>query len=393
MDRDGLTEDLYKDSGYKSGIQSSSVAEKSSLTPWSANGDAIDYDKLIKEYGTQKLDDRLFSRLRGSMPPPVSRGMCYSHRDLNKWLDAYDRGERVSVVTGRGPSERMHIGHLTLYAIAKYFQDAYGSVVYIPVSDDEKFYVKDHLSMGQVDGYANDNILDILAMGFDPKKTVVFKDFDNMGSIYRYAAQVAKNITYSTAKAVFGLKPENNLGWTFYPAIQAMHILYPQFKEGPHHTLIPIGIDQDPFMRITRDVSPKFDFVKPAAIHKKLAPGLSGPKMSSSEGGNNAIWLDDDEKAVAKKINKYAFSGGRDSVEEHRRLGGRPEIDSSFQYLKFFFEENDKKLSEIESKYRSGEMLSGEMKHYAIEKINSYLSEHRKRKENVAKILDKFMLR
>jgi len=370
-------------------IQNGKDAINTSITPWEVEGD-IDYNRLIEEFGTQSIGNHLFSRLKLPLPPPVRRGMCFSHRDLDKWLNAYDNKERVSVVSGRGPSERMHIGHLTLYAIPKYFQDAYGCTVYIPVSDDEKFYIKEYLNVGDVERFADDNILDILAMGFDPEKTIVHKDFEHT-KIYKYASQVAKKITYSTAKAVFGLKPENNIGWVFYPAMQAAHILYPQFIEGYHQTLVPIGIDQDPFMRLTRDIAERFGFQKPAAIHKKLAPGLEGPKMSSS--GNNAIWLSDDEDAVASKVNKYAFSGGQPSIKEHREKGGNPDVDVSFLYLKYFFEEDDRKLAQIAQDYRGGSMLTGELKEYFIEKVNNYLKEHRRKREMVEKNIDEYMLR
>ena len=42
------------------------------------------------------------------------------------------------------------------------------------------------------------------------------------------------------------------------------------------------------------------------------------------------------------QINKYAYSGGRDTVEEHRELGGNTEVDVSYQYLTFFLEDEDK---------------------------------------------------
>ncbi len=363
---------------------------KSSITPWDVEGE-INYENLIKEFGTTRMSERLLNKLKRPLPPVLKRGMCFSHRDLNKWLSAHEKGEKVSVVSGRGPSERMHIGHLTLYALPKYFQEAYKCKVYIPVSDDEKFFVKNKLDYDTVRKYARENILDILAMGYDSKKTVVHEDFVYT-DVYKHAAKVAKKITYSTAKAIFGLKPESNIGWTFYPAMQATHILFPQFyEEEPQQTLVPIGIDQDPFMRLTRDVASKLGFIKPGAIHKMLAPGLKGPKMSSSTG--EAIWLSDDEETVRRKVMKYAFSGGQPSVEKHRKLGGNPDVDVSFLYLKYFFEEDDRKLKEIEENYRSGELLTGELKNYLVEKINSYLKEHRKRRKKVEKNLDKFLLK
>lgn len=46
------------------------------------------------------------------------------------------------------------------------------------------------------------------------------------------------------------------------------------------------------------------------------------------------------------QINKHAFSGGKDTVEEHRKYGGNPDIDVSFMYLTFFLED-DEQLEKI----------------------------------------------
>ena len=155
---------------------------------------------------------------------------------------------------------------------------------------------------------------------------------------------------------------------------------------------MPIAIDQDPYMRILRDVADKFNFVKPGAVHARFFPGLSGdPKMSSSL--NNAIWLTDTAEEVEKKIKKYAFSGGRETLEEHRKKGGNPDIDVSFQYLKYFFEPDDKKLKEIYNDYKSGKMLTSELKDITIEKINKFLKEHQRKRELARKVVDKYILK
>lgn len=358
------------------------------VTPWDVSGQ-VDYQKLIKEFGTQSLDEKLFSQLKDPKPPILKRGMFFSHRDLGRWLE-FAKKDKISVVYGRGPSEKMHIGHLVPLIMAKYLQDSYGCKVYLPISDDEKFYVKKGLTFEDAETYAEDNILDIVAVGFDPKKTVIHRDFQYT-KIYSFAAQIAKRITYSTAKAVFGLTPQHNIGWTFYPAMQSAHILFPQYQDGPHMTLVTIAIDQDPFMRIVRDVAEAFGMEKPAAVHSRFLPGLSGdPKMSASK-GEDVIWLSDDEKTVARKINKYAFSGGAATVEEHRKKGGNPDVDVSFLYLKYLFEEDDKKLARIHDDYRSGALLTGELKAHLIEKVNAFLKEHRKNRGKAARTVDKFL--
>ncbi|MEK6885684.1 MAG: tryptophan--tRNA ligase, partial [Nanoarchaeota archaeon] len=350
------------------------------VTPWEVSGE-VNYNKLIRDFGTTPISDKIHKRLEKAHPL-LRRGIYFSHRDFDKWLEAHDSGKRVSVITGRGPSEKMHLGHLVPFLVAKSLQDTFSCEVFIPISDDEKFFVKENMTYDQSIQYAMDNILDLIALGFKPGKTFIFEDFIYT-NIYRYAARVAKRINYSEAKAVFGLKPENNLGWSFYPAMQAAHILFPQFTRGSHISVVPVGIDQDPFIRLTRDVAvhPDFNLVKPAALHAKFIPALTGAaKMSSSDSGG-MIFLSDSSEEVKRKINKYAFSGGQATIEEHRKLGGNPDVDVSFQYLRMFFEPDDKKLEKIEKDYRSGKLLTGELKAILIEKINAFLKEHQKRRE------------
>jgi tryptophanyl-tRNA synthetase len=359
------------------------------VTPYEVSGE-VDYEKLIKEFGVTKIDSKLQKKLSG-LHPLLRRGTYFAHRDFDKWIEAHEKKKRVSVITGRGPSEKLHIGHLVPFFVAKSLQEQFNCEVFIPISDDEKFFVKPNLSYGEAIKYSRDNIIDLIALGFKQGKTFIFEDFVYT-DIYKYAAQVAKKITYSTSKAVFGLKPENNIGWSFYPAVQAAHILIPQFQRGPHLSVVPVGIDQDPFIRLTRDIAENFNFEKPAALHAKFIPSLTGgAKMSSSEGA--MINLTDNEKEVETKIKKYAFSGGRDTLEEHRKLGGNPDIDVSFQYLKMLFEPDDKKLQKIHDDYKSGKLLSGELKQILIEKINAFLKEHQKQRKLAEKNIDKFLVK
>jgi tryptophanyl-tRNA synthetase len=361
-----------------------------SVTPWEVSGE-IDYEKLVKDFGTTLISDKLKSKF-SKLHPLLKRGIYFSHRDFDKWIDAYEKKKKISVITGRGPSEKMHIGHLVPFLVAKSLQDLFNCDIFIPLSDDEKFYVKQNLSYEEALKFSQDNIIDLIALGFKPGKTFIFEDFVYT-DIYKYAAQIAKKITYSTAKAVFGLKPENNIGWSFYPAMQAAHILFPQFyTKQKHISVVPVAIDQDPFIRLTRDVAESFNLEKPSALHAKFIPSLDGgAKMSSS--GEHVIFLSDTPEEVKKKINKYAFSGGQDTIEEHRKNGGNPDIDVSFQYLKMFFEPDDKKLEKIEQDYRSGKLLTGELKAYTIDKINAFLKEHQKKREEAKKQIEKFILK
>jgi len=158
--------------------------------------------------------------------------------------------------------------------------------------------------------------------------------------------------------------------------------------------LIPFGVDQDPHFRITRDIAPKINKPKPALIHNIMIPALGGPKgKMSASNENETIYTTDSPEAVKKKINKYAFSGGQPDIEEHRKKGGNPDIDVSYQYLRIFFEQDDKKLKEIHDDYKSGKMLTGELKQILIEKINKFLASHQQKREKARDQLDKFLLK
>ena len=125
-----------------------------------------------------------------------------------------------------------------------------------------------------------------------------------------------------------------------------------------------------------------------------MIPALSGPgsKMSASS-ENETIYTTDSPEIVKKKINKYAFSGGQPDIEEHRKKGGNPDIDVSYQYLRIFFEQDDNKLKKIYDDYKSGNLLTGELKSILIDKINEFLKLHQEKREKAREHLDKFLLK
>lgn len=149
---------------------------------------------------------------------------------------------------------------------------------------------------------------------------------------------------------------------------------------------------QDPYFRVIRNMAHRVGFQKPSLLHARFVDALQGPgtKMSASKEWT-AIFMNDTPKQIKDKINKYAFSGGRDSVEEQRRLGGNPDVDVSFQYLKFFLE-SDEELERIRDEYASGRMLTGELKKVCIELLQTFVAAFQERRANVTDaIVDGFM--
>ncbi len=358
------------------------------VTPWEVEG-LVDYDRLIKEFGTKPLTEDLIEKTReltrSELPLFLRRRFFFSHRDYDLVLRDYEEGRGFFLYTGRGPSGPMHIGHIIPFYMTRWFQEKFNVNLYIQVTDDEKFVFKPELSFEDTKRWAYENILDIAAVGFDPDRTFIFQDSEYT-KIYEMAVPISKKITFSTAKAVFGFTESSKIGMIFFPAIQAA----PTFFER-RRCLIPAAIDQDPYWRIQRDVAESLGYYKTAAIHGKFFPpltGLSG-KMSASM-PETAIYLTDDPETVRKKIWKFALTGGQATVQEQREKGGNPDKCVVFKWLEMFFEPDDEKLLQRYEDCKSGKLLCGECKNYLIEKVQSFLKEHQERRNRAEPLVRQF---
>lgn len=364
------------------------------VTPWDVEGE-IDYDRLVKEFGVQPLDEGLKKRLESITGPlhfMIRRGVVFAHRDLKWLLDEYDKGSQPFLYTGCGPSGPLHVGHLAIWMFTRWLQEKLGLELWFQITDDEKFLFKDK-SFDEIQKWTHENMLDVIALGFDPCKTHFLVDTWHAGHLYPEAIKVAKKITFSTIKASFGLDDSRNIGEIFYTSMQAAPVMLPStLCKRIRPCLIPLAIDQDPHFRIARDVYPKIGHYKPAIIHSMFIPPLQGEggKMSSSR-QEGAVLTTDGPKEVKRKIMKYAFSGGQSNIEEHRRLGGNPDIDVSFQYLRMLFEDDDEKLERIRDDYSRGVILTGELKKILIDKMNQFLEGHQRKREAAREKIDEFL--
>lgn len=367
--------------------------EEFSVTAYDVKG-TVDYDKLVHEFGVKHLDPAILGRLKahtGDLHFMLRRQHFFAHTNFDLILNALERKEKVYLYTGRAPSGPVHIGHLISWQFTKWLQDRLGCELIFQIPDEEKFFFKDNITFEDTSKWTYENLLDIVALGFDLKKTRFLIDTRDASVMYKLACQIAKKTTSSTVRALFGLKNEDNVGKYFYTVMQTVPAFLPTVIEGKQTLcLIPCGVDQDVHFRLTRDVAEKLGYPKPSTILSKFLPALSSDgKMSSS--ADTAIWTTDTPKDVEKKIKKYAFSGGKDTIEEHRKLGGNPDIDVSYQWLSMMFEPDDHKLASIHDDYKAGKLLSGELKQILIDKINAFLAEHQKKREHAKAIVDKLL--
>lgn len=394
----------------KSSKASAQTSAEQKVTPWevegaTVNGEvvAIDYDKLIKQFGTKRITQETldrFKRITGYEPHHyLKKGLFFSERDFDRILDLYEHGEPFFLYTGRGPSsDSMHLGHMAPFIFTKWLQKVFDVPLVIELTDDEKFLFKQKLTLDDVKKFTIDNAKDIVACGFDPKNTFIFSDLGYMNkAFYETILRVSRQVTTSTAKAVFGFQDSDSIGKVHFASIQistAFPSSFPGILDLPPKTpaLIPCAIDQDPYFRVCRDVAEKLRFSKPVLLHSRFFPALQGPttKMSASD-ENTAIFMTDTAKQIKKKINKYAFSGGKATLEEHRKYGGNPDIDVAYQYLSFF-KDDDEYLKKVADEYRSGKLLSGEMKKLCIETLQAFVKDFQEKRAKVTgETLKKFM--
>ncbi len=385
-----------------------SKATEQEINPWDVqaavdeegNVKEFDYVKISQQWATKLIDDALlerFERVTGHKPHRwLRRGLFFSHRDLDFILDTYERGDDFLLYTGRGPSsDAMHIGHTIPFEFTKWLQDVFDVPLVIMLTDDEKFLFKEKLKQEQVYEYSRQNAKDVIAIGFDVKKTFMYIDSEFFTSgfnrhFYLNTTEFEKLVTNNQVRGAFGFHGSTNIGSNAFAAKQCVAAFassYPFIWGNDMHTyqrskelaampcLIPCAIDQDPYFRLVRENCGRMDnpTPKPALIHSKFLTSLQGAggKMSASN-PNSAIYMNDTEKQIKNKINKHAFSGGQETEELHREKGGNPDVDVPYQYLAYF-EDDDARLKTLADEYRKGTILTGEMKKNCIEMMTGYV--------------------
>ncbi len=367
------------------------------ITPWEVKGN-INYEKLIKEFGIKpmpKLPDKFNENIL------FRRKIIFAHRDFEKILDCVKNRKKFVMMTGLMPSGEFHLGHMILAQQFIFYQKL-GAKLYITVADLEAYNVRQKSLEELREVAINQYLINYIALGLDPKKCDFYfqsersSDVKKSNAYYKLASNFSRYATFNEFKGVYGEISPGKINASLLQAADMYHPQIPEFEGKPIMTFIPVGIDQDPHIRIARGMATRnkdHKFIPTASTYHLFLPDLKGSGKMSSSDENSYIAMTDSPKDVERKIKKYAFSGGQATIEEHRKKGGNPNIDISFQYLKMFFEPDDEKLKQIHDDYKSGKMTTAELKDYLIKKINDFLSEHQKKRELAKKQIDKFLVK
>ncbi len=353
-----------------------------------------DYERLFSDLGLQRVDKSILERMRElniKLSRYLRRGIDFAHRDFDKVLDAFERGEPIAVMSGIKPTNEFHLGSKVTAEKIIYFQRELKAKVFYCIADLEAL-VDNKLPLEESRRIAIGNVADLLALGLNRKRTYFYFQ-SRERRVTNLAYLFSRKITLNHLRSLYG---ERHLGLYFAALTQAGDILLPQLQDfdGKKIVLVPVGIDQDPHIRLTRDIVPKvkeyYDFLPPAAIYHRFFRSLRGESKMSKRSPRSMLSLSDDLEEARKKV-KLALDGGRKTAQEQREKGGEPERCVVFELASFHFVESDKKLEQIYRECKNGERLCGECKEEVAKYVVNFLKRHQRKKRRYIPVAERLL--
>ncbi len=339
-----------------------------------------DYSKLITDFHLEKFDISLFPKPNRLM----RRGVLFAGIGQKPISEAIAHKKPFYVLSGIMPSgDKIHFGTKMVVENIAYFQKM-GAEAYILVADLEAQATRD-VSLEQARKRALDfHIPAYIALGLDPKKTTFYFQSENV-EVMRAASIFSRKVTLNQFLALYG---DADPGKILSALTQVADILYPQFRKRMPG-IIPVGPDQLPHILLTRDIVGRMrteKYFAPSAIFQKYTPSLDGSVKMSKSKPESMIELPEDPKAACRKIMR-AMSGGRDTLEEHKKLGAVLEKDMAFELMKQHLIGDDDELERVAKEYGSGKMTSGDVKQLACEKMTQFMESLDEKMKEARKIV------
>ncbi len=415
---------------------------QSGTNPWS-NNQAEDIDRLFVEFGIEPIGgvaDRL-----PEVPSFIRRGIVVGHRDYRLIADAIRNRTPFHVLTGFMPSGHLHLGHLMVMKEVVWHVRQGGNG-YVAIADREAHAVRG-TSWEKCRTFGREYLKTLYALGFEG--TAYFQSRNDR--LKDLAFEVSTKVNFSDLAAIYGFGPDTSLSHAMSVITQVADILFPQLDAGPAPTVVPVGIDQDPHIRLTRDVAHKLrmftveDRGAYVSVRSKNAPadalaavhrafpgsreyeahvditaeplgrvrdtvreieiayggfGFYSPSstyhifMPGLEGGKmsssvpgSSFGFYESDREIKKKV-MAAITGGRATLDEQRRLGGEPDRCSIFLLNLFHVLEDEIELADLRRRCLEGELTCGQCKKETLERVMTFVREMRERMDAVEHLVE-----
>jgi len=269
-------------------------ADDTTLDPW-GSATVSDYRKLFAEFGIEEFDEVL-----PEVPDPhylMRRGVIFGHRDYRPIARAMREGEEFAALSGFMPTGDPHIGHKLVFDEIIWHQqqggDAYGLIA------DLEAHSARGLTWDEIDTHARDYVLSLLALGFDPDDGELYRQSTNR-EVQDLAFELGVEANFSELQAIYDFDGETDVSHMQSVVTQMADILYPQTDE-PRPTVIPVGPDQDPHMRLARDLAARMRYFRVTEafagfeVEDDAERGLLGEVYESLAEGDAAAEDDGDD--------------------------------------------------------------------------------------------------
>ncbi|MDI6859870.1 MAG: tryptophan--tRNA ligase [Methanocellales archaeon] len=429
------------------------MREKIKFDPWSTE-DIEDYSKLFDEFGVSPFEDLL-----AEVPNPhpyMRRHVIFGHRDYQSILDAIRESKPFGVMSGFMPSGPVHLGHKMVMDEIIWHQQM-GADAFFAVADMEAHSVRGVSWKECTEVGINEYVLSLIALGFEPPGRIYFQSKDPVVKDLAFELGVEANL--SEMSAIYGFSGETHVSHMMSTLVQSADILQAQLSVygGPKPVVIPVGFDQDPHIRLTRDLASRMRMFKvetregyisvrakhpnKEAMHdiadriegdvklyaehvdiydgdvKKIESivraveiehdgyGFYPPSslyhrfMSGLTGGKMSSAIPDsiialtDPPGIAAEKVKKAKTGGRVTLADQRKLGGEPQKCTVYELLLFHLIEDDAHIAEIFTECKEGKRTCGKCKSLAAELMTEFLREHQDGRGCARERLDEFGLK
>ena len=290
------------------------------------------------------------------------------------------------ILTGDRPTGKLHLGHYVgSLANRVRLQNEYECFFIIAdlhtlTTRPERVHIREiHRNVREI-------VLDYLAAGIDPEKSVIFVQSAIPGT-YELNLIFEMLVSVPRLERVPSLKDmarDANLqtmpfGLLGYPVLQAADILLPRAH------LVPVGKDNQAHVEVTRELARRFNrlygqvFPIPEVLLSEVPTlvGTDGVRMSKSRG--NAIYLSDDGATVERKVRGMYTDPQRVRADVPGRVEGNP----VFVYHETFNPDRDE-VEDLKERYRQGKVGDVEVKEKLARAVNSFLDPIRERRARYA---------
>ena len=406
---------------------------RGAINPW-GNNQAQDYRSIFSEFGIDPISTVVPDL--PEIPAFIRRGIVVGHRDYQVVAKAIRDRAPYYVMTGFMPSGHPHLGHLMVMKEVVWHV-RHGGTGYIAIADREAHAVRG-ISWEQCRVFGEEYLRCLYALGYEG--TTYYQSENH--ALHGLAFEASTKVNFSELAAIYGFGPDTSLSHAESVITQVADILYPQVDKGPAPTVVPVGIDQDPHLRLTRGIAHKLRMFTVEerdgyiSVRSKNAPqeavfavhaafpgskkfeghvdirtrpleevkdrvreierghggyGFYTPSstyhifMPGLQGGKmsssvpeSLFSFGEPDESIAKKV-RNALTGGRMTVEEQKRLGGEPDRCSVFLLNLFHLVEDDRELEEIRKSCQEGCLLCGPCKKATLERVWSFLADLRER--------------